>query len=114
MNYTGPLTPEAIRAYVAATWPEAMNSPLAQCVREVVASDEADCAIGFASLQATATDAAHRSLRADAMEHARQCLDACDGWEVETLGHNIESSFPELDPDECDEIAAAAITKAAE
>lgn len=111
MNYTGPLTPEAIRAYVAKTWPEAMNSPLACAVREFVAGDEADRAIGWASLTADVTAKAAAEMRADAMEHARQCLDACGGWEVETLGHNIESSFPDLDPDECDEIAAEAIAR---
>jgi hypothetical protein len=109
MNYTGPLTQEAIRAYVAKTWPEAMRSPLARCVREFVATDEADRAIGFASLQSNATAT---TVRDDAMEHARQCIDTRDGWDVETLGHNIESSFPDLDPDECDEIAAAALRSA--
>lgn len=113
MNYTGPLTQEAIRAYVAQTWPEAMRSPLALSVREFVAADGADRAIGLAKLQADATAAEAAQMRADAMEHARLCLDACGGWEVETLSTNIESSFPELDTDECDAIAAEAIKRAA-
>jgi len=48
--------------------------------------------------------------RADARKHAEACLRACDGWTVETLGHNIESSFSDdLDGDECDDIARAAL-----
>lgn len=109
MNYTGPLTQEAIRAYVAQQWPSAMVSPLAQAVRGFVANDEADRAIRFASLQASVSIG--EAMRRDAMEHARQCLDACGGWEVETLSTNIESSFPELDADECDQIAADAIAR---
>ena len=108
MNYTDPLTPEAIRAYVAQQWPEAMQSPLAQSVREFVAADEADRAIGFAKLQANASEA---QMREDAREWARSCLDACSGWDVETLSTNIESSFPELDADEYDQIAADAIAR---
>lgn len=111
MNYTGPLTPEAIRAYVAQQWPEAMQSPLAQSVREFVAQDEADRAIATAKLRATVVIVAKDKERADAMEHARQCLDACGGWDVDTLSTNIESSFPELDCDECDDIAADAIAR---
>ncbi len=42
----------------------------------------------------------------DAIEHGRVCLDACDGWEVETLSTNIESNFPHLDENQCDEIAS--------
>lgn len=63
-----------------------------------------------AALQARATDADARRVRADALAHARACLDACGGWTVETLGHNIESAFGgELDTDECDDIAREAL-----
>ena len=74
------------------------------------AADEAARAVEFASLQARATDAEARRVRADAMDHARACMDACGGWTVETLGHNIESAFgDELDADECDDIARRAL-----
>lgn len=43
----------------------------------------------------------------EAVEHGLRCLESADGWEVETLGHNIESNFPELEPEQCDEIAAS-------
>ncbi len=44
-------------------------------------------------------------VRADALEHAEACLNGCDGWTVETLGHNIESAFGDVfDADECDDI----------
>jgi hypothetical protein len=115
MNYTGPLTQEAIRAYVAQQWPDAMRSPLAQSVREFVAADEADRAIGFANLQAHAASTEAAQMRADAMEHARRCIEECNArgiaYDAETLGHNIESSFFDLDSDECDEIAAQAIKR---
>lgn len=41
----------------------------------------------------------------DAFEHARTCIDSVSGWCVDSLGHNIESNFPDIDPDDCDEIA---------
>lgn len=42
-----------------------------------------------------------------ARSYARACLQQCDGWTVETLGHNIQSSFgTELTADDCDDIAA--------
>ena len=52
-------------------------------------------------------------VRSDAMRHALDCIDAVGGWTVETLGHNIQSEFGcELDADECDYIARAAIARA--
>ena len=103
---------DQVRALVAAKWPEAMQSPLAQAVGAFCAAEEADRAVGFARLQAKATDAARRSLLDDAMEYAEGCLSACDGWTVETLGHNIESAFGmDLDADECDDMAREALKR---
>ena len=104
---------DQVRALVAAKWPHAMQSPLAQAVQSFCAADEADRAVGFAKLQAAATCAERRELLGDAMEHAEACLAACDGWTVETLGHNVESAFGmDLDADECDEVAREAMTRA--
>jgi hypothetical protein len=64
------------------------------------AAYEANQAIKFASLRNTA------------LEHAKSCLNACGGWTVETLGHNIESAFgAELDAEKCDAIAAEALRR---
>lgn len=88
----------------------AKNSLAGLACAMFAATDEAARAVQFASLQARATDADGRRVRADAMSHARACLDACGGWTVETLGHNIQSAFgDELDADECDEIARTAL-----
>lgn len=103
---------DQVRALVAAKWPQAMQSPLAVACATFAAADEADRAVEFASMQARATDAEAKRLRADAMEHANACLNACGGWTVETLGHNIESAFgDELDADECDDIAREALRR---
>jgi hypothetical protein len=52
-------------------------------------------------------------MRQDAREHARQCIEACEAagieYDEETLGHNIESNFPDLSANVCDNIAHAAI-----
>lgn len=104
---------DQVRALVAAKWPHAMQSPLAQAVGAFCAADEAHRAVGFAKLQAAATCSERRELLADAMSHAEACLASCDGWTVETLSHNIESAFGmELDCDECDEIAREALKRA--
>lgn len=106
------MTADQVRALVVAKWPEAMQSPLAVACATFAAADEADRAVQFAGLRARVTDAEARRVRSDAMEHARSCLDACGGWTVETLGHNIESSFgDDLDADECDQIAAEALRR---
>lgn len=34
-----------------------------------------------------------------ALNHARQCLSACDGWDEETLSHNVESNHPDVADD---------------
>jgi hypothetical protein len=105
---------DQVRALVAAKWPDAMKSPLAVECATFAAADEADRAVEFASLQARATDAEARRVRADALSHAEACMAACVGWTVETLGHNIESAFgDELDADECDQIAAEALRRLA-
>ena len=92
-------------------WRDAkQGSPLAQACATVTAADEADRAVRFASLQARATAADAKRLRADALQHAQACMAACNGWTVETLGHNIESAFgDDLDAAECDEIARKAL-----
>ena len=88
----------------------AKNSPAGLACATFAAADAADRAVQFASLQASTTAAEARRVRAEAMDHARACMDACGGWTVETLGHNIESSFgDELDADECDDIARKAL-----
>lgn len=90
----------------------AKNSPAGLACAKFIAADEADRAVQFARLQARATEAEARRVRADAMEHARACMDACGGWTVETLGHNIESAFgDELDAVECDDIAREALRR---
>ena len=101
---------DQVRALVATKFPGVLGSPLAVACATFAAADQADRAVQFASLQACATDAAARQVQADALAHARACMDACGGWTVETLGHNIESSFgDDLDADECDDIARRAL-----
>jgi len=48
----------------------------------------------------------------NAVAHAENCLESSSGWDVESLGYNIECNFPEIDSDKCDAIAAAVIRKA--
>lgn len=101
---------DEVKALVAAKWPHAMQSPLAQAVQQWTAADGAARAVGFARLQAICSTAHQRELVERAMEHARACLRARDGWTTETLGHNIESAFgAELDAADCDTIAAQAM-----
>ncbi len=92
---------EQVRTYVAAKWPKAMQSPLANAM----------CAASaLALLESSDADAV--SLRGQAMEHAEACLRACDGWTAETLGFNIESAMGgELEADECDEIARIVLAR---
>lgn len=92
---------DAVRAYVAAKFPGVLQSPLRQAMH---------AASAMALLEASDADAV--ALRGEAMAHAEDCLAACDGWTVETLGHNIESVFGmDLDSEECDEIARAALSR---
>lgn len=127
---------DQVRALVAAKWPEAMKSPLAVACATFAANDEADCVVQFASLQARATLASEpkacgdgcngcsfcrrdtdqpterTKLRGEAMDAAEACLNACGGWTVETLSHNIESAMGgELEADECDDIAREALRR---
>lgn len=92
-------------------------SPLGRLFAQIIAENEADRAIDFARLQAIASNSAARQMRADAMKHAAACIETCDAqgieYDEETLSHNIESNFPDLDLDACDEIASTAIAKAA-
>ena len=94
----------------------AQHTPLAHLFGQLIAQDETDRAIEFASLQARFTAAESRRVRIEAIEHARQCIDTCESqsieYDAETLSLNIESNFPELDIDDCDDIARAAIAKA--
>lgn len=92
----------AVRAIVDRKWPGILSSPIAQAMH---------AASSLACLESSDADLAE--VRGEAMAHAEACLAACEGWTVETLGHNIESAFGmELDAEECDEIARAAIAKA--
>jgi hypothetical protein len=84
---------------------EAMT-PLEILFDRVVAQDETGRCVSFASLRAAADDA---QLKRDAYDHALECLDACGGWDEETLAHNIESNFPDLDPIRCGDIAYLAL-----
>lgn len=96
------MTAEQVRALVALKFPGVLQSPLAQAMHG---------ASSMAMLESS--DADRVLLLADAREHAEACLRARGGWTVETLGHNIQSAFGgELDADECDEIARAAIANA--
>lgn len=93
------MTADQVRALVAAKFPGVLNSPLAQAMHG---------ASSMALLESN--DADRVILLADARAHAEACLRACNGWTVETLGHNIESAFGgDLDADECDEIARATL-----
>lgn len=95
------MTADQVRALVAAKWPQALQSPLAQAMAGASA---------MALLEASDADAV--ALRGEAMAHAEACLRARNGWTVETLGHNIESAFGmDLDADECDEIARQALQR---
>lgn len=90
---------DQVRTLVAANWPDALQSPLAQAMHGASA---------MAQLESSDADAV--ILRAEAMEHAKACIAACDGWTVETLGHNLESAFGmDLTADECDDIARDAL-----
>jgi hypothetical protein len=93
------MTADQVRALVAAQYPGVLERPLAQSMH---------CASSVALLEASDADAV--VLRGEALEHARACIRATDGWSVETLGHNIESAFgSELNADECDDIARKAL-----
>ena len=48
----------------------------------------------------------------NAVTHAENCLESRSGWDIESLGYNIECNFPEIDSDKCDAIAAAVMRKA--
>ena len=45
-----------------------------------------------------------------ASAHAKQCLDAKDGWEEETLSNNIESNYPDLPIWVCEALAEIALS----
>lgn len=96
------ITTDQVRALVAAEFPGVLQSPLAQAMHG---------ASSMAMLESSNADRV--ILLADAREHASACLRARGGWTVETLGHNIQSSFGgDLDADECDEIARVAMERA--
>lgn len=42
-------------------------------------------------------------------DHIAGCLQV-SGWSIETLSHNIESNFPDLDIDQCNLAAKIALT----
>jgi len=90
-----------VRALVALKFPQVLNRPLAQAMHGA-----------SAMAQLESSDADQVILLADARAHAEACLAARDGWTVETLAHNIESTFgADLDPDECDDIAREALQR---
>jgi hypothetical protein len=47
----------------------------------------------------------------NAVTHAENCLESCGGWDVESLGYNIECNFPEINSDKCERIASAVMRK---
>lgn len=101
-KHTSGMTADQVRAFVALKFPGVLDSPLALAMHGA-----------SAMAQLESSDADRVILLADARAHAEACLAACGGWTVETLGHNIESAFGmDLDSDECDEIARAAIAQA--
>lgn len=94
------MTADQIRAIVAAKYPGVLQSPLAQAMHGVSS---------MAMLEASDADTV--ALRGEALEHAKACIRACDGWTVDTLGHNVQSAFGmDLDADECDNIARQVLT----
>ena len=104
---------DQVRAYVAARWPGALQSPVALAVQALTTADEADRAIGFARLQCAQTVGVRAQMRDEAMLHAVRCIEACDAqgiaYDEETLSFNVETGFPDLHPDECDEAARKAL-----
>ena len=101
---------DQVRALVAAKYPAAQNSPLAQMFNGIASRDAADNAIGFAQLQAKASKAA---MKRNAYQHAVDCIYVCDSqgieYDTETLSFNVESNFPDLSVDECDDAAEMAL-----
>jgi hypothetical protein len=89
---------DQVMKYAKAKWPNAMKSEIADTV--AAGSD-----VLKAFDDAAETGIIKRQIKADAKAHAINCLRESDGWDVETLSHNIESNFPELTSDECDSIA---------
>lgn len=104
---------DQVRAYVNAKWPGATQSLFAQAVLSFCAADETTRAVEFAQLQSCTSELESKRIRRDALEHATQCIDACDTqgieYDEETLSHSIETSFSELDLDACDEVAREAL-----
>lgn len=94
------MTAEQVRAYVAAKWPGSLCSPLAQAMHGASA---------LALLESSDADRVIE-LRAIAMERAEACINARDGWCVETLSVQIECAVDgELSTEECDELARQAL-----
>lgn len=101
---------DQVRAYVNQKWPTAALSPVAAAIGAGCASDAANAAIEFAKAQATASS---KTVCSEAFAYALECISACESQDIdydsETLSHSIECQFPELDIDECDDIAVDAI-----
>lgn len=87
-----------------------MSSPLQMLFAAVIAQDEAQRAIDFASLSAKAE---HAGTYRDAQGWAEQCLDSRGGWDFESLSFNLESNFAELSMEEIEDIAESALAKRA-
>ena len=111
-NRSNEMNADQVRALVAAKFPKAQSSPLAQLFQSVTASDAADNAIEFAQLQAKATQAA---IKRAAYNHAVDCIAVCESqgidYDAETLSFNVECNFPELSVDDCDDAAEKALNK---
>ena len=94
---------DQVRAYVAAKWPGALQSPAARLMA---------AASAMAALEASDPDAVikrDQDLR-DAKEHAEACLATRGGWDVEALSDNIRSEFwQHLTSEDCDDVARKAI-----
>ena len=96
-----------VMALVAAKFPGVLESPLAQAMHGASA---------MAQLESSDADAVIRraDMLLEAKAHANACLWARDGWTVETLSHNIESSVPDLDIEDCDAVAEGALSACSE
>lgn len=45
----------------------------------------------------------------EAIKHAIRCIECSKGWGEDELSNNIESNFPDLTEDQCDDIASAVL-----
>lgn len=112
---------EQVRAYVAKKWPAASKTPLSQAFSQVIAHDEVSRSIDLSRLESLPSVTLHiqlQQIRQAAAAHALDCIDACRAscveFDQDTVSYNVQCHFPELEFDECDDIADAAISKSRE